>query len=538
MDLESFNLPDLGLLSKAGSHNKNHSYLIKLYDCLTNTLIHFCRLVSEFLDSLDNTYDLLAEYVSRWKTYVCSMIEIEKACETFTHLFNKAYETVFEGYPSFPKFSIWRLMTKIWMKEVYEKAGISQNLNVAFLQILSNVREKNIKDSLGENQMNIEFPELKTEKIPKCLYINLQTKEKDTSPVDSLSYCHLNDDSHISFGDSIQPQKELLSDYMQSILDISLTEVSIHYLDCSELPVNCPYKELEDSFLAKSNDYYLSYQPLFCECPEYFCNFLKSDCFLLSEILIGRTKYKFAALQLQHGLNFVKEALHNQLEYVNLEDLSQPCEEMPLFKPEEKEELGSFVEETIKEILESLKKKNMKKIDHFDCYELPSLSRGQCANTQSFGVEEMEEEFVIDKNFIDQVVLYINKKYKTLKEDLGYLNHNIKSLEETRNHDQYVKEKNINKNIPFEIGDVDCLFYDLDKEINISLLEKLYEDYMLFVKEQGKEINLSEEDPLHLNNGHNNNNGMELELDFGQDEFNEDLDLLNLDNLQLRRTLF
>jgi len=63
----------------------------------------------------------------------------------------------------------------------------------------------------------------------------------------------------------------------------------------------------------------------------------------------------------------------------------------------------------------------MKKIDHFDCYELPSLSRGQCANTQNFGVEEMEEEFVIDKNFIDQVVLYINKKYKTLKEDLGYL---------------------------------------------------------------------------------------------------------------------
>jgi len=156
------------------------------------------------------------------------MIEIEKACETFTHLFNKAYETVFEGYPSFPKFSIWRLMTKIWMREVYEKAGISQNLNVAFLQILSNVREKNIKDSLGENQMNIEFPELKTEKIPKCLYINLQTKEKyhnsssfvkslfflrDTSPVDSLSYCHLNDDSHISFGDSIQTQKELLSEY-------------------------------------------------------------------------------------------------------------------------------------------------------------------------------------------------------------------------------------------------------------------------------------------------------------------------------------
>ena len=105
-----------------------------------------------------------------------------------------------------------------------------------------------------------------------------------------------------------------------------------------------------------------------------------------------------------------------------------------------------------------------------------------------------------------------------------------------------MKEKNINKNIPFEIGDVDCLFYDLDKEVNIPLLEKLYEDYILFVKEQGKEINLPEppEDPFMFNDVHNGNgnHNMELEFDFGQEEFAEDLDLLNLGNLQLQRTLF
>lgn len=69
-------------------------------------------------------------------------------------------------------------MTKIWIKEVYERAGLSQNLNAAFLQILANHREKIIKSALGENKMNLEFCSLNHNKLPKCLYVNLQTKEK------------------------------------------------------------------------------------------------------------------------------------------------------------------------------------------------------------------------------------------------------------------------------------------------------------------------------------------------------------------------
>jgi len=268
---------------------------------------------------------------------------------------------------------------------------------------------------------------------------------------------------------------------------------------------------------------------------------LKADCSLLSELLIGRTKYKFAALQLEHGLGFVKGALQNQLQYMNPKDLSQSFEQCPVLLKDEQEGLGAFVESTVKEILEGFKKQtSLPKTDGFDCFDLADLS----GNHQFiFGQENGDDESlggrVDDQGFIDQVILFISKKYKTMKNDFGYLNANMKSLEETRCNDQYIKKKNINKNIPFEIGDIDCLFYDLDKEVNISLLEKLYEDYINFVKEQGKE--LKPEDPLLLNEGHNvniNNHNMELELDFGQEEFVEDLDLLNLDNLQLRRTLF
>ncbi len=67
--LDSHKFPSLKLTHKLGvilpTQKTHHSYLLSLYDCLHNTLTHFCHLVSEFLDSIDNVYDLLAEYTSR-----------------------------------------------------------------------------------------------------------------------------------------------------------------------------------------------------------------------------------------------------------------------------------------------------------------------------------------------------------------------------------------------------------------------------------------------------------------------------------------
>ena len=105
------------------------------------------------------------------------MLEIEKTFSTFTDLFNKAYGVVFEGYPGFPKFSIWRLMTKIWINEVYENQKLKSCLNTAFQQVLKNHRDKNVKQIICHDQI-FEFSsdtQNPTTTLPKCLYINFQT---------------------------------------------------------------------------------------------------------------------------------------------------------------------------------------------------------------------------------------------------------------------------------------------------------------------------------------------------------------------------
>ncbi len=83
----------------------------------------------------------------------------------------------------------------------------------------------------------------------------------------------------------------------------------------------------------------------------------------------------------------------------------------------------------------------------------------------------------------------------------------------------------MDKNIPCQMGDIDSLFYDLEKNINLGLLEKLYEDYILHTKqqEQGKMQDLS---PL---SRAADRNGFEFEQDFFDD-------VENLDFLMLRES--
>mmetsp|Transcript_28526 Transcript_28526/g.25401 ORF Transcript_28526/g.25401 Transcript_28526/m.25401 type:complete len:154 (-) Transcript_28526:1335-1796(-) len=152
---------------------------------------------------------------------------------------NEHYEKVFENYPSYPKFSMWRMMTKIWMKEIYEKNGLHYTLNQSFIRILRNHREKNVKESMNTNFGELNF-ETKTE-MPKNLYINLKTKRKHKSSTKMDSHKHLMNIPHTCYLKCIKNERKLLSGYLQSTLDVSLNEINIHYLECSDIPTNYPY---------------------------------------------------------------------------------------------------------------------------------------------------------------------------------------------------------------------------------------------------------------------------------------------------------
>lgn len=557
--LEEFDLPEFPGLSKTydvsniNEMNDNNlafkdpnSLLLRIYNCLVNILTHFCGVVAEYLDCVENVYDLLTEYTARWNAYVCATLEIERLFQTFTELMNKNYESLLEGYPSYPKFSVWRLMTKIWMAQVFEKANFKLTLNESFLRVLSNHREKNIKHALNSSFENFNLDHTdKYSDLPKSLYVGLRVKGKKNSSIRYQSYDKLNNAPHVCFKEVMDLEKHLIYSFIQSILDISLNEVNIHYLNCSEIVTGYPYSELEECFLMKSNEFYNDYQQLFQESPDYFCQFLKSDFSLLCDALTERTNLKLASIQTENGLQFLKNFIHQKLSLADNGDLEKLSLLMPSFETQSNN-LATLVENVFQGVIEESAHEEQKTKDF---YQLPDIEAEEtnCCEEKK-GLEMLCQELKNDKYLVRKIIMYFEEAYPNFLPNFEFVCQRIEQFEAMRQKDSYIKEDNTSKNIPFEMGDVDTLFYDLSKNIDMNLLEKLYEDYTSFTKQQepglvgiqhngiqGMEEEELPELNLHNNNNFNNQgnngfNGFEAGI---PDDF-QDIDLMELPTLSLR----
>ena len=69
--------------------------------------------------------------------------ELEEQLKDVFEIFNEAFISVFENYPQHPHFSIWRFMAKMWIRSVYEKEELKDNLFGCFFKILSIRRQEN-----------------------------------------------------------------------------------------------------------------------------------------------------------------------------------------------------------------------------------------------------------------------------------------------------------------------------------------------------------------------------------------------------------
>lgn len=534
MFIESIGLPDLTKISNTSTEDllmiKNrNAILMDLYENLFCSVAHYCAIVHRYLISLDDIYLIISEYTARWKTFVCSMLELEKTFTTFTELLNTHYETIFEGYPCFPKFSIWRFMTKIWMKEVYEKSNLSLCLNESFLKIFNNHREANVKKSFNNNFCTVNNNEGIISELPKGLYVDLNMREKQQS-----YSCEQNDgliDSSFSIGfrNVSESERDLLSSFVQSVQDISFNEVNIHYTDCTDISNNYPYCELEEAILKQSNQFYKEYQQLFNEVPEYFCQFLKCDSDVLSQVLGNRTKVKVARMQERIGFQILKDSISNQLDNLDY-DFNQKNDKLQIFGNEQGDDLSEVKEEFVRQIIEE---KNS-----------ISFCSTQASDSSACGMEEEiagnELKFSPNKATLKMVVAALENYSPNLRVTLEYFGQLLQELQSRAKKDCIIREANMNNNIPNELNDTDSLFYDLNKNLTVAILKNLFEDYLLLKKEQSQdegrtpEISPETHPPNELDLGN-----MENEINFEQDFLEEEnLDFLNLGEPTLRRAMY
>ena len=99
--------------------------------------------------------------------------------------------------------------------------------------------------------------------------------------LDSISeeYFNQNPDEEIS----------LLSLISNALMDLSINEISIHYIKASDIQVEKPYLDFEKKVLHVTEQFYESHFSVFLKHPEFYQKFLKSDRNTLCRILRSRS---------------------------------------------------------------------------------------------------------------------------------------------------------------------------------------------------------------------------------------------------------
>jgi len=248
--------------------------------------------------------------------------------------------------------------------------------------------------------------------------------------------------------------------------------------------------------------------------------------------LSERTNVKLENIQVQNGLQFMKNFISQHLSTINEYEFKDKCSQVTPF---ENTELNQFIENYIQNVVFDMTQEEEKTLDF---YKLPSIEMEEESDCDDQnGLIGLCTQYKNDLIFIKKLVNYFIDTYDDFKSNFEYLKQRLEHFDSIKLRDSQIKEDNISKNIPYELGDVDCLFYDLDKNVRIDLLQKLYEDYQEFVQQQSKDNNVNfgmeEELPNLQLPGLNQNNQI-------NDDFFDpgDIDLMQLGNLPLHRNPF
>lgn len=153
------------------------------------------------------------------------MIELDKIFEPFIKTVNECYENAFPGLCKFPKFSLTRAMIILWKKKVHAK--IEVNLLNAFTKLIQEKRNSKIKVGKLITEKKESY---NLQAATKISLLQILKKQEPTLANDMLGKKNI----------------ELITRFVQSIVDLSINEMTVHYLGSTKLELKGAYRELED----------------------------------------------------------------------------------------------------------------------------------------------------------------------------------------------------------------------------------------------------------------------------------------------------
>jgi len=281
--------------------------LTELYKIICAMTKNYCEMVVACLKVTKRSEDLLSEYIRLWNGFVITTIEVNRIFLPFSNFLNKIYSSNCQGFPNFPEFSIWRVMVKVWLNEVY--TPISPRVHQAFRVTLMSLRTQ---------ESSFDFFE------PSRL------EENDST--DSQNYKML---TEFYGAKSLEPECEsdreekfrLLREVYQGMCDLSYDEFTIFYWECAPVKHYTPKGTLDSIILQDTLQLYECCKRFLFGPSKEITNFLRTDVEQIESLFGKELSAKSQEGQVLSIKDFLSEFFNSAMKNVNFEEVYQCFDE-------------------------------------------------------------------------------------------------------------------------------------------------------------------------------------------------------------------
>ena len=222
-----------------------------------------CHLLNSYSNYEKNKSEegkyLINEYLLCFNNFVDSSILINRKCNNINVAMNYLYNELFQNYPNFPKFSIFRMCIRIWFTEANTHLIGPKTLLSEIKEKLASLFSNNIKEELYKNDKNysksVNYYKSKSFGLSTSFMLfksdNTQTKMNDYFSPFGLGTEYIN-----TYNNS-DKQYKILEKGLSIINDTFSNEYSVYLLNLSTIDTNSFYNDLINNF-NNSIKYYIS----------------------------------------------------------------------------------------------------------------------------------------------------------------------------------------------------------------------------------------------------------------------------------------
>ena len=243
---------DFELIKKLikGEDNK----IFFLLKCIHLSVSNFCQQTMNYLYSTykNNQYEFIKEYNKRYNNFIDCAILINKTCENVNVAVNFLYEEILNDYPSFPKFSIFRLLLKTWYTEMTNKINEYDSIMSFFKQDILSIYLNFLSRDLDSIKMNISLPIKNSSSFGEYFIHNSNHSFNDLKNTNFTSKVSkdnsLNKNKIICpFGSFYEDNNicySIIEQGLNSLNDIFCNEYSVYLLNLTYIDTNNIYNDL------------------------------------------------------------------------------------------------------------------------------------------------------------------------------------------------------------------------------------------------------------------------------------------------------